>query len=453
MDGSLSDVVSGSIAAAEAQVSNTATAEAPLAAGWALLHAGAHEAALHQFDAAAAALPACAEAHGGRGEALLALGRHDDAAAALARARALDAGCTAWSHGHAEALTRCGRRSQAIAVLREILRLRPGHAGTLVRLGALLEQTQEPVAAQEAYREAVYAGAGREAMLPLGRLLLAADRPVEAVTWLQRCLRLDPEDCEAHARLGAAYAALAERERARHHLRRALAIDPGNPYDCAIVLAEVENERPEALPAAYTRSLFDQYAERFDDHLLQTLNYRGHRVAAGALAEALGERAPVASVVDLGCGTGLAGPLLRPLAATLTGVDLSPGMAAKARARGVYDRVEVADLVVWLEQRHGACEAAIAADVVAYLGDLGPLMHGLAHALRPGGVFVATAEQVEGDDDQVALKPTRRFGHGAGHIRARAAAAGLDVLRLEAASARTERGEPVAGWLMVLARP
>ncbi len=41
-------------------------------------------------------------------------------------------------------------------------------------------------------------------------------------------------------------------------------------------------------------------------------------------------------MLDLGCGTGAAGALLRPAATRLVGVDLSANMLAKAaRARGL----------------------------------------------------------------------------------------------------------------------
>jgi predicted TPR repeat methyltransferase len=48
--------------------------------------------------------------------------------------------------------------------------------------------------------------------------------------------------------------------------------------------------------------------------------------------------------LDAGCGTGLCGPLLRPYASELTGVDLSAGMLDRARPRQVYDHLEKGEL-------------------------------------------------------------------------------------------------------------
>ena len=54
---------------------------------------------------------------------------------------------------------------------------------------------------------------------------------------------------------------------------------------------------------------------------------------------------PEGRVLDLGCGTGLAGEALRRRAAWLEGVDLSSGMIDQARRKGLYDRLEVAEAV------------------------------------------------------------------------------------------------------------
>lgn len=58
--------------------------------------------------------------------------------------------------------------------------------------------------------------------------------------------------------------------------------------------------------------------------------------------------------VDLGCGTGLMGPLLRPHTRHLSGVDLSQGMVQKARERGCYDDLSVDELGKYLSDAAAA---------------------------------------------------------------------------------------------------
>ncbi len=56
------------------------------------------------------------------------------------------------------------------------------------------------------------------------------------------------------------------------------------------------------------------------------------------------------TILDLGCGTGLAGVAFKDVAALLDGVDLSPEMIEKARARKLYDNLIVGDIETALEQ-------------------------------------------------------------------------------------------------------
>jgi predicted TPR repeat methyltransferase len=76
-----------------------------------------------------------------------------------------------------------------------------------------------------------------------------------------------------------------------------------------------------------------------------------HLLEAAALA-GLGSSPPSwQCCIDLGCGTGLMGPLLRPYVGRLEGVDLSAGMVQKAKDRGCYDKLDVGELVACLNGR------------------------------------------------------------------------------------------------------
>ncbi|QNB00305.1 methyltransferase domain-containing protein [Massilia sp. Se16.2.3] len=75
----------------------------------------------------------------------------------------------------------------------------------------------------------------------------------------------------------------------------------------------------------------------------------------------------------MGCGTGLCGPVLRPRSRTLTGVDLSERMLARAAETGLYDSLACADLQAYLDSCHGDVDLVMAADVLVYFGDLAAL--------------------------------------------------------------------------------
>jgi predicted TPR repeat methyltransferase len=159
-------------------------------------------------------------------------------------------------------------------------------------------------------------------------------------------------------------------------------------------------------------------------------------------------------MLDLGCGTGLAGTAFRPLTDRLVGVDLSPAMIAKAQGKGIYDRTAVAGFADFLAAAFAAREhydLVLAADVFVYVNDLAPLIAGIAKILAPSGVLAFTAEAHSGTG--VKLLPTLRFAHGEDYLRALLSASGLAVESLTKTSVRSEKGAPVDGLVVVATAP
>jgi predicted TPR repeat methyltransferase len=74
----------------------------------------------------------------------------------------------------------------------------------------------------------------------------------------------------------------------------------------------------------------------------------------------------------------------------------------------------------------------------------------VAGALGPGGLFAFTAQATPGPGFR--LGEDMRFHHSEAYLRATAAEAGLAVSLLEPAATRLDRGEPVPGFVVVLAR-
>ncbi|KAH9903702.1 methyltransferase domain-containing protein [Xylariomycetidae sp. FL2044] len=96
------------------------------------------------------------------------------------------------------------------------------------------------------------------------------------------------------------------------------------------------------------RALYNNWATTYESDVNNALqDYVAPRVAVRYLLESLGSPSIPAdlSILDAGCGTGLVGTeLVKNGAKTVVGVDLSPGMLDEARKRGVYQKLEVADL-------------------------------------------------------------------------------------------------------------
>lgn len=132
-------------------------------------------------------------------------------------------------------------------------------------------------------------------------------------------------------------------------------------------------------------NLFDWYAEHFDDHLQGRLKYR----TPALICEQIFKLDPPRDleVLDLGCGTGLCGPLLKPLARAMTGVDLSPNMLEMARKRGLYDELVCSDLIAFLAPHHARFDLVVATDVFIYVGALEAVFQATRTAVRPVCVF------------------------------------------------------------------
>ncbi len=267
---------------------------------------------------------------------------------------------------------------------------------------------------------------------------------------LEQALERAPNWASAWFSLGEARLKLGETAHAAAAFDAALTADPADTHGAANHLALLRGGAPHSVPPAYVARLFDDYAARFDDHLVIQLGYRGPELIVSALEQVAGARR-FARCLDLGCGTGLAGAALRSRVDVLRGVDLSPAMTARAREKNLYDLLDVGELVGFLiAGEHGNADLIVAADVLMYIGDLGAVLAAVSRALAPRGLFVFTLETHAGDGAR--LDAHLRFAHAPAGVIAEAAKVGLAVRAAIEVSMRRETGVDVAGMVGVFER-
>jgi len=344
-----------------------------------------------------------------------------------------------------------------------------------------------------------------------------------------------------HARLGAAVCA----ENAQNALRTTVDLDPSHPsaeHMLAALMAGAGGAPDASLTRGspgYVKALFDDFSDSFDSKLarraraqfsrrasLGARNSRraqfsarailgaqssadappparrslGYRVpelvgaaAAAVVRDARGGR-PFSAALDAGCGTGLAGPYLRPLVAgALIGVDISTKMlelAANLRADGaaaappagleraavgaaggaapvaLYDRLLAKDLLALrrddvggldAEGAHaigtGPLELVVAADVLVYFGALDELLRTFAGLSAAGASLIFSCERVAAGADAPAsgwrLMPSGRFAHTKAYVVAAAAASGYALRAYDEIVPRREGGVDVQGHVFV----
>ncbi|HVV27909.1 MAG TPA: methyltransferase [Rhizomicrobium sp.] len=354
----------------------------------------------------------------------------------------------------AEALIAAGRAGEAARGLRA--RLAAGRGGLLARLTlvkALLAAGDTAGALDEAREAAALNANVAPAVLALGEALLAASDANSgalpaAIAELQRALRLDPDLAGVRERIAAAWLKAGEAGRALEILST---LEPSEQAAAMTEAARRIQAAPRSDPG-YVRHLFDQFSADYDARMIGQLAYAAPQILSDLAGMVMPGREGL-DILDLGCGTGLAGLAFRARAARLDGVDLSPAMIEKARARQIYDRLAVADLETALAETAPSAvqyDLILAADTLVYLGDLGAVFAGAHARLKPDGYFLFTVEKAQGAGYE--LGPKRRWRHSDAYLRAAAQAAGFSVAGLVAAAPRREADQPVDGFAVALAK-
>lgn len=340
----------------------------------------------------------------------------------------------------------------AEASYRRALELTPVSATAMSNLAVVLKVQGRLDEAVELLRSAVEISPEHAAAQHnLGNLLRRMGRYAEAAEAFAKTVKLRPGDALAYRNLGYSLYRAGQPERATAVIADALTRDPDNVVLAHLHAAFSGSTPPPRASDDFVRGLFDEFAATFDENLGE-LNYQAPDLVASAIAGAAGPAQGALDVLDAGCGTGLCGPLVKPFARRLDGVDLSPGMLDRAKERGVYDELHVSELTGWLASRRDAYDLVVSADTLVYFGDLGAVFGAAASALRRPGILVFTVEEdVSAHERGYRLMPHGRYVHAEAYVRRTAGAAGFGQVSIERVVLRLEGGEPVAG-LLVTAR-
>ena len=308
-----------------------------------------------------------------------------------------------------------GRDADALACFERAVAADPRHARAWNNLGAAAQRLGDTRRAEQSYRTA---------------------------------LTHDPALLQPNLNLGRMHESRGEHARAAECYRAALAHHPGDAM-LAHLLAAATGASTRRAPREYVQALFDEQAPRFEAHLVGDLGYRVPGLLAALVGPVLAGMPRPARVLDLGCGTGLAGAALAATGVELTGVDLSGGMLRQAAKRGVYAQLLQADVLDALRERADTGLAAvIAADVFIYIGELEEVFAATARALATGGAFAFSVESVPSGTYQ--LQPTGRYAHSADHLSVLAAATGLRIEHAAQADIRRQGQGYAAGCVFLM---
>ncbi len=357
--------------------------------------------------------PASALSHFELGNVRQAQGNPQEAVSSYEKATELDSGFAAAYVNLGNALRDTGRTDPAIKAIETAIRLEPANKVPYLNLGNLLFDCQRNEAAVEAYRQAV---------------------------------ELDPEFFDAWNNLATVYLELGRNEAAIEGFERARRIEPDNNA-VGHMLNALKGKTSTTAPPEYVRALFDQYSGNFEKHLVEKLEYRIPTLLRGIIDEHC-SGVHFGAALDLGCGSGLSGTSIRDICDVLIGVDLSPGILAKAKEKGLYDELHAAELVEYLQSIDRQFDLVVACDVLVYVGDLEPLFAAVRERMARGALLGFSTE-VDPDKDYV-LRETGRFAHSSGYISGLAEKHGLEIISREDCVVRKDWRGDMTGEVYVL---
>jgi predicted TPR repeat methyltransferase len=384
------------------------------------------------------------------GVLLAAVGRFEQAHQSISRAVAILPGEAMFHNNLGNALLQLERLEEAEQSFRQAIMLDSDRFDAMNNVAVLMGRRERYDDAERVFRRLLEVVPGFvHARENLVHLYIVTGRISEAVRECAQGLVTSPRARGLRHMLGLCYGALGWREQAVALYRDWLEEEPDNVRARHHYAAYSGEGVPDQASSEYVRETFDGFAGSFESKLAE-LGYRAPGLVVDALSAAAGQDRTGLRIADAGCGTGLCGPLLRPMAGQLVGVDLSEPMLERAATKKVYDELVAGDLVEFLRSRPGAFDAIVSADTLCYFGVLEGFAAAARASLDEGGALVFTVESVVDDTFQAGwqLQTHGRYAHRRDYVEKTLHGAGFTLAQIEAVTLREEAKQPVAGWLV-----
>lgn len=236
----------------------------------------------------------------------------------------------------------------------------------------------------------------------------------DAMVRFKMVIWFKPEHAEAYYFLGRVAIAKDEKEKACGYLEKALSLQGDFPGARFLLDALRAPQEVTGFPAEMLVETYDMLAETYEHTWLSRKQYTGHTALVKAVLQQVTDKNPNLMVLDLGCGTGLCGELLREkeVVKSITGVDISAKMLEKAKYRKikneiVYDTVVHSDVASYLDKATETYDVILAADAFEHFGHPEKILKKIARALTANGLFAFTLIDNEGDTIRPDMKECR----------------------------------------------
>ena len=342
-----------------------------------------------------------------------------------------------------------GQLDEAIALHQEALKYDNNNLVALYNLAFALSEKGSLDTSLEFYKKLMQiTPANIRAICDVSQIYIKQKKYDEALQLLENAKSITAEDEHIHLNMGVIYKLIDQFENAETSLKEALRINPNNStaqYYLSIVTGDTSVQ---SSPEDYVTDLFDGYAETFDEQLVGELQYKTPTLI-GELVNKHISADNKYNILDLGCGTGLAGIHFTSVSEKMVGIDLSPKMLNKAKERNIYDELHAIDIEKYFNTHDFKPDIVISADVFVYIGDIDSIFSCVSSATNKGGIFAFSTEDTT-DTDSFLLKDSGRFAHSEAYITALANKYNFSIAEQKSTTIRHEAGKPIQGKIYIL---
>ena len=328
-------------------------------------------------------------------------------------------------------------------------------------LGRIYDETGEYSRAIEKYNQAIKIDNSIATIyLNLGKVLVKIENLSDAEKNFAHCIKLNPEHPEAYFNLGKLLNEKDEPEKAKEYFIKALTTDifehmeKPEEFILAVKYFISNLDDPDLFDddkKAFVADLFDGYAEKFDKHLVDGLQYKTPEIINDLITTHVIKNDN--SSLDLGCGTGLCCKYLKPCSTSIIGVDLSPKMISKARNLGCYDNLIVGEITEVVNKLNEKFDLIVAADVFVYIGSLDDIFHACNKKINKNGYFIFSTESLSDDiNDNFRLYDSGRYKHSTKYVNQLVASHNFKIVEQLFCPLRKENNKDVNGCITVLTK-
>lgn len=368
-----------------------------------------------------------------------------------------------------ETLLALQNNNDALPVFYAAFQLNPHNAAAALHIADLEAENQNFGEAEKYYKKSLELNPDNvQTHANYANMLCKRKRTLEALEEYRAAVRLEPEQPELSYNLAIILKTLEEYEQALALMFNAFYLAPqhadwslniaetiilfyGKAPEKALKIAEnwfdkmpentvvkhlwtTLNGKTADNETEYNRLLFDNFADNYEQ-TLQNISY----AVVDKIAEII--QPLTGKILDLGCGTGLAGAKLKNSDCSFYGIDLSSAMLAKAKAKNIYQSLEQIDALTFLRQHKNEFSTIVAADVFCYFGNLQPLLNTAA----PTRLIFSIETDLQTENYKI--QPNGRYKHNPIYVENLLKTAGYTSIKKHTLILRQENGQNVEGLI------